>query len=199
MNSMSMQEPMVTMSLHRECLEPFEIHERHAVRAVNSPDDSDVVWQSDLALGIHVKQMASSHPPYSLLVIEQIQHGERQLNLVLKVFPDLCPDFASKAPLEILEAIANRFGIVVRIGRKQAMFFREERIPALGPGDIEVFGETTERARLNRIPQIYCGVDEGPPPMANCALAFCLDVPKYRAWLRTHKPAQRSWTRRSAS
>jgi hypothetical protein len=195
MSNFSMQEPMVTMSLHTECLEPFEIHVGHAVRTANSPDDSDVVWLGDLALGIHVKRIEASHPPYSLLVIEQIQHEERQLNFALKVFPDLCADFASKTPLEILEAIANRFGVIVRVGRKQAMFFREERIPALGPGDIEVLGESTERARLNRIPQIYCGVDEGSSPMANCALAFCLDVPKYKAWLRTHRPARRGWTR----
>jgi hypothetical protein len=195
MSNFSMQEPMVTMSLHTECLEPFEIRIEHAVRTANSPDDSDVVWLGDLALGVHVKRIEASHPPYSLLVIEQIQHEERQLNLALKVFPDLCDDFASKTPLEILEAVADRFGVVVRIGRKQAMFFHEERIPALGPGDIEVFGEATERARRNRIPQIYCGVDEGPPPMANCALAFCLDVSKYKAWLGTHKPAQRRWTR----
>jgi hypothetical protein len=195
MSSMSTQEPMVTMSLHRECLEPFEIHESQALITANLPDDSDVVWQGDLALGIHVKRIPSSHPPYSLLVIEQVLHGERQLNFALKVFPDLCPDFANKAPLEILEAVANRFGIIVRVGRKQAMFFSGERIPALGPGDIEVFGEATERARLNRIPQIYCGVEEGPSPMANCALAFCLDVPKYKAWLRAHRPARRGWTR----
>ena len=37
MSSMSMQEPMVTMSLHRECLEPFEIHEGSVVRTANSP------------------------------------------------------------------------------------------------------------------------------------------------------------------
>ena len=187
-----MQESMITLSLERECLEPFEIHVAHAVRTVNHPDRTDTVWQGDLALRVHLKRVEPSQPLYYLIVIEQVQGEERQLNIALKVFPDLCSDFGSKSPLEILEAIANRFGVVVRIGRKQATFFLEESVPVAGPGDIEVLGETTERARRNRIPQIYCRIDEGPPMMANCALGFCVDVAKYKAWLRTHR---RAWRR----
>ncbi|MBN1138385.1 MAG: hypothetical protein JXM73_17485 [Anaerolineae bacterium] len=186
-----MQESILTLALERECLEPFEIHVGHALKTANFPDKTDTVWQGDLALRIHSKRVEPNQPLY-LIAIEQEQHGERQLNMVLKVFPDLCDDLENKSPLEVLRNIASRFGVVVRIGRKQEKFFLSESVPAIGPGDVEILEEATERARRNRIPQIYCRMDEGPPQMANCALGFCLDVPKYKAWLQTHR---RTWRR----
>ena len=187
-----MDESLLTLALERECLEPFEIHVGHVLKTVSQPDQTDTVWQGDLALRVHLKRIEPSHLPEFLLVIEKVQGAERQVTIALKVYPDLCEGIGAISPLEVLTAIANRFGVVVRIGQKQSLFFLEESIPTTGPGDIEVLGESTERAQRNRLPQIFCRIDPGSPAMANCALGFCLDKVKYKAWLRTHK---RPWRR----
>lgn len=180
-----MEELIVTELLEKKCLRPFEINLEHALEAADYPDRTEVIERDRLTLRVHLKRIDAGQPPYHLIVVEQIQQGERRGNYALKAYPDLCEDFESKSPLEIIQAIADRFGVNIKIGQRRGKFIFEERIPVKGLTNI-VSAEADKRSRHKFTLQLYCRIDEGPPKMADCALGFCLDVTKYTAWLHTH-------------
>ncbi len=102
-----------------------------------------------------------------------------------EVYPDLCETALSEMPpLQIVEAFAERFGIVMHVGDKSSRFFFEHEFPlSAAPGavvpteNVFVFQRPKDRHYL------LLKASKFAAPSFHVAIAFCVDVELYAHWV----------------
>ena len=67
-----------------------------------------------MVASIYLKRFVGQDPPYSLVILAGIgPNSSRAVSYVFKVFPDLVEGFAALSPVNVLRALADRFGVDV--------------------------------------------------------------------------------------
>lgn len=181
-----MREPHVTESFKKEASDRFGIRPRHALEVCASPDQTSVLEQDGLVLRLHSKLIQQAVPPHRLVVIERLQRDVSSINFAFKIYDDLCEGVDELSPDAVIEVLAHRFGVPIRVGSMRSHFIWSARIPISGEQDIElVGGEAPPGESLSQ--SLILRIDKGPPMMADVAMAFCLRTDMYVAWLEEHK------------
>lgn len=178
--------PFLSEFVQKECLQPFGLNKHHVLAAVCVPDQSDEIQDDGLQVFIRSKWILDAAPPYYMVAIERVEEKKPQIDLVVKIYPDLVDQMEDFSPTQMLEALVNRFGVDVQIGLETSRFFWQTRIPLRNNQDIKLI-ESSIPATHSSIQRMYLKIDAGPPPIANCALCFALDTTAYITWLRQHK------------
>lgn len=102
-----------------------------------------------------------------------------------QVFSDLCKDSLDElTPLQIVEQMADRFGLTMSVGGKTGKFFLREELPI--PTNI---GTQISRVGLFHIDNsedhpcfLVSAVNAGASTI-RVAMAFCIDITKYGEWI----------------
>ena len=189
-----MADVIITDAFKKECAAKFGIRAQHALAVVADPDQTFVLEQNGLTLRIHSKYIEATPPPCFLIVIEQVKENTSSISFALRVYPDLCEGFSQLHPNDMLEAIAERFGVPIRVGESIGKFIWDARIPIANEGDIEiVYAQTPQRGSF--VQQMYIKINQGPPMEAECALAYCLNTEEYVTWLNHHSMIHRKETK----
>ena len=169
-----------------ECSDKYGIRPTHALQAVDEPDQTSVLQQDGLELRIHSKYVSNARPPFYLVVTEQVHEGKSAIQFALKAYPDLHQDFGNLPPNDMLETIADRFGLPIQVGAKVGKFIWAAKIPINGPGDISILRSHAPTGH-SFVQQMVLRIDKGPPMNADVAMAYALDTTAYVAWLNAHK------------
>ena len=181
-----MAEAKITDLFKKECAAKFGIRTQHALAVVANPDQTSVLEQNGLTLRIHSKFIDATRPPCFLIVIEQVKEDTSSISFGLRVYPDLCDDFSQLHPNDMLEAVAERFGVPIRVGEFTGKFIWAAKIAIANERDIAlVSGQTPQSGSF--IQQMYIKINQGPPMVAECALAYCLNTEAYVNWLNQHR------------
>jgi hypothetical protein len=102
---------------------------------------------------------------------------------VIKVFPDIDPrDLFAMTPLEVLEALIKRFGVLIRVGSAEGKLILEQTIPINSTGEtalLEILGRPQDFVAQNCVKI----TEHDGARVANCALSYCLDTTRYREYL----------------
>jgi len=179
-----MEKPIITDLFKKECSGKFGIRPNHAIEAAENPDRTEVIESDGLTLRIHMKLVQQANPPHYLLITERLDKGKRSLDFGLKVYADLVDNLPNKSPLEVLQLIAERFGMEIQVGDTKAKFVSGEKIPVKDANDIKLL-QIAEPRKQSFVSQLYFKLETGTPMVANCALCYCLDVKEYLTWLNS--------------
>jgi hypothetical protein len=169
------------------------------ILAVNQSDKQEIVQVgNDLTLQFSFKRLPNVSNGLGLLV-----YGIRQPNNVLKIsrafklYPDLCPDFDSKRPTQLLMELANRFGFQITIGTFTEFFFFHQTLTIeLDSGSLssthpnELFAKVVNvHAKVGReftTEFLYKQNLQANELTLDCALVYTVDLDDYRKWIFQH-------------
>lgn len=182
-----MSEPLIPDSFKNICSETFGIRSSHVLDAVKSPNNVEVIKVNGLNLRVYLKHITLTRPPISLVIIERVANETKTIDFALKAYANLTSDIYVKTPLEIIELIAERFGLYIQIGQKRAKFIIHEKIPIDRAQEKIRVAEGANPKNHNFVQQFYCKIEVGPPMVMNCALCYCLDIDDYVSWLKNNK------------
>ncbi len=164
---------------------PLHISEANARETVERPDRTAAIRIEGLELRLFVRKIDVARAPFYLLVLARVDGEATTLLAALKVYPDLRDGAEDLGPLDLLRALAERFGLDVSVAGLPAKFFLIQRVliglwqeadlvRVINPGGRPFLG------------QFFFRVEERPERVAVCAVAFALDAARYVAWAESH-------------
>jgi hypothetical protein len=128
---------------------------------------------------------AKNSDDYTDVVGVQSVEDYLMVSFAFRVLPDLNPSpLDALTPLEIVECMADRFGLNMAVGVNRGKFFlkRDFDLPAIiTPGQAE--GQVIAVDRPNDCPAQVAFILRIEPPMVRVALAFAIDLMRYWEWI----------------
>lgn len=168
----------------KECRDKFQITETQVQEAIISPNEQQVTKFDELELRFFVRRIPQAGGEYYLLVCTRWENGNLLVDLAFRIPTELADGAKTLKPIILLQQLALKFGLTIRVGQQLNRFIFRELIP------IELSNESTKlvevinpdnhsfmQSMLIRIEQ------KGDAKIANCALAYCIDSDRYLSWL----------------
>lgn len=170
----------------RSSLEQAHITPNHIAQAIDKPDTTQVLEYKGMEVYFYLKRINIATPPYILMIVATPKKGQLVVENALKIYHSLGLDLEGKAPIEILEMLAERFGYKVTVGSKTTKFFLQESIPIpdLLPNDkfrMRIHGEEGDQGLF------YIGyytIEHASPPLIHYVIALFLRGNKYHSWVK---------------
>ena len=156
----------------------------HAIDAVAYHDQVEVAHFADLdPVTLHLKFIPKAKPPSYLLVLEEPQGANTALTDIFRLYDDFDLPLDEQTPLEILSAVAQRFGLEVTIGDQTEKFFLRKRIPmsSLDPRKAIVLHKPPEGHAAGGMTR-FMFVENDPYELL-AGLVYALDLTRYLAYL----------------
>ena len=161
-----------------------------AIRVAREPDVQDVIEMGeDNEFRVHVSlRRPTDTKPYYLLVLDRVdESGVRMLHDAFKFHEDLCAEVDVKSPLELLEAVADRFAYLIRPGKEAKKLILEGSFPcAPENANTDTIIRLTMPTNMNKGEGVfgtqYVMYDDSKQAIA-FAVAFVWNVTRYRGYL----------------
>jgi len=170
---------------NHEVAENFGIKKELVQQVLDNPESESRVVLDELILGFYIKRVVIDKKDYCLLVCTRIQDNSIFVDLAFKILPELVITIKTVEPIIVLQELAQKFGLSIRIGSQLNKFIVRETIP------IEKGVETTNIVNIinpknhSFLQSIYLKIQQqNDTQLINCAIAYCIDTDKYRAWLQ---------------
>jgi hypothetical protein len=160
----------------------FGIRPSQVLEVLASPDQTDVLTFHGSDIKVHTKLLPATDPPCTLLVIEGIEGNDRTVSTALKAYPQLSRNLQQLRPMEVLRALTDSFGLLIRVGCQTGKLIVSESFEVPSEGGYNLL-QGLESPSGSMISGTYFKLEPGPPPMAYCALAFGLDTDLYSSWV----------------
>lgn len=154
-----------------------------AKQVITSPDVQDIKKLDDFVLGFFVKRFDSQ----SLLLLCAHQHDNNWIvDLAFQLPTDLMGNTSSLEPLVLLQAFAHRFGLQIRVGQQFNKFIFQENLPIKNTqNSLTNLVEIINPLNHPYVQNIHLKIEQRDDhKSANVALAYCIDMTLYLAWLR---------------
>lgn len=169
-----------TELFQKECEGRFGIT-RDAVRdTIVQPDKEQRLTTQGLTLILYSKQFAGSD---YLVVNTHVQGQDLMVDLAFRLKKELVDEAKTTLPFPLMQALALRFGLVVKVGDRESKFIYNEVIPVPSK-DIKQamrIGNPDNHSLVSSIWMRMLQNDLGH--LAQCALVFCIDSQAYGEWL----------------
>ena len=169
-----------TELFQKECEGRFGIT-RDAVRdAIAQPDKEQRLMTQGLTLILYNKQFAGSD---YLVVNTHVQGQDLMVDLAFRLKKELVDEAKTTLPFPLMQALALRFGLVVKVGERESKFIYNEVIP-VPSRDIKqamCISNPDNHPLVSSIWMRMLQNDLGH--LAQCALVFCIDLQAYGEWL----------------
>lgn len=157
----------------------FGIREADVRDALAAPDEKQSHQFDDLTLGFYTKRHQRSGIETYLLVCTQKTEQDEIVHQAFWAFPDLI-----REPLVLLQQLAARFGLALRVGNQLNKFIFRETITISGPVNAAQIFEVINPERHTCVPSLFFKITEDANSHhIHCALAFCIDIDVYTRWL----------------
>ncbi|MCD6100034.1 MAG: hypothetical protein J7K33_05560 [Candidatus Marinimicrobia bacterium] len=172
----------------KEYRDKFQITEDQVQQVITSPDEQQVANFNDLSLRFFIKRILEPQGEHYLLVCTRLEGSNLLVDLAFRILPELVEEVKTLDPIILLQQLALKFGLTIRIGQQLNKFIFRESIPIksfIEPAKIvEILNPKDHpfiQSMLIKIEQ------QGDMKIANCALAFCIDLDSYLPWLMGEK------------
>ncbi len=168
----------------KECRDKFQITETQVQEAIISPNEQQVAKFDELEVRFFVKQMLHAGGKYYLLVCTRWDGSNLLVDLAFRIPTELADEAKTLKPIILLQQLALKFGLTIRVGQQLNKFIFRELIP------IELSNEPTKLVEVinpeNRsfIQSMFIRIEQQRnEKIAHCALGYCIDSDKYLSWL----------------
>jgi len=139
-----------------------------------------------------VKKMHEPEGEYCLLICTHLKNGNLLVNLAFRILPELVEEVKTLDPIILLQQLALKFGMPIQIGDQIKKFIFRESIPIKASHEqtkLEKLAKVFNPANHSFIQSMFIKIEQkGEIEVANCAIAFCIDLNRYLSWLMDKKP-----------
>lgn len=172
--------PLFTDLFHKEYEQKFDISEEMVRQTLSSPTRRQKLLASGVEFSLYLKKM---NPDY-LLVLSDVRGGDMTINAAYWLKPDLVGDVSPPDPLPLLQLLASRYGLTIRIGQEQGTFIHNALIPVDSTNARQIVKiNNPENHSFQQNFWIRIIPNQGGS-LAQVALAYCLDTYEYLKWIR---------------
>lgn len=169
----------------KECEGRFGITRDLVRDAIAQPDREQRLSSQGLTLVLYSKKMPGSGD--YLLVNCHVQGHDLMVDLAFRLKKELVDESKTTLPFPLLQALAYRAGLAVRVGEKEGRFIYNEIIPVSG-NDIKKVLKIENPEDHPLLSSIWVRMLQNDMGfVAQCALVFCIDSHAYGRWLKGGK------------
>lgn len=172
----------------KECRDKFQITEAQVQQAITSPNEQEAVKFDELELRFFIKQMPQDGEKYYLLVCTRLDGSNLLVDLAFRIPTEFVDEAKTLKPFILLQQLALKFGLTIRVGQQLNKFIFGETIP------IKPFDKPTELVEVinpenhSFMQSMFIKIEQqGDEKIANCALAYCIDSDRYLSLLTGKK------------
>lgn len=169
-----------TELFHKECEGRFGMTRDLVRDAIAQPDKEQRLASPGLVLILYSKKIPGSDD--YLLVSTHVQGQDLMVDLAFRVKKELAEEAKTVLPFLLMQALALKFGLPVKVGDKESKFIYNEILPVTST-DIKKVVRIQNPEGRPLVSSIWVRMlqnDMGP--MAQCALVFCIDMQAYASW-----------------
>ena len=158
----------------------FGISKNTSLEVLHNPDKIQEIKFDDLHLHLFMKK-EHDRDSHLIILINEID-GKQNLVLPFRVFPDLFPNIDILEPIMILQLLAQKFGLILKIGSEQRRFIYRATISIIQ--DRERIIEILNPMNHSFLQSVFVKkIKSSGKIIVECALAFCIDKTQYIDWL----------------
>jgi hypothetical protein len=170
-----------TELFQRECEGRFGVT-RDVVRdAIAQPDKEQRLSSQGLTLILYSKKMPGSGD--CLVVNAHVQGQDLMVDLAFRLRKELVDEAKTTLPFPLMQALALKFGLAVRVGERESRFIYNEVIP-VPSRDVKQAMRISNPESRPLISSIWVRMLQNDLGfLAQCALVFCIDSQAYGSWL----------------
>jgi hypothetical protein len=170
-----------TKLFRQECEGRLGITRAIVKDAIEKPDKEQHLAAQGLTIVMFSKKTRKGD---YLIVSTHADDEDLMVDLVFRVKDAFAKQAKTDLPFPLMRALAYKLGIPIKIGEQESKFIYNEVIP-VSSGDIKkaVRIPNPEKHPLVSIIWIRM-IQNNMGSLAQCALVFCIDARKYRAWLK---------------
>jgi|GEM_PF-1506014 len=182
-----------TEMFKRECRDKFNISEERVQQAIKAPNAQQILELDDLELGFFVKQeyIVPNNKTY-LLVCSRKEKENWLIDAAFIVPHDLVDEVNPLEPIIILQKFVQKFGLMIRIGDQYNKFIFRESIYPNENINLAKLTEIINPANHSFMQRVFIKLEQkNDRKIINCALAYCIDIDEYSAYLSGRKTNQR--------
>ncbi len=179
-----------TELFQKECEGRFGITKDVVRDAIAQPDKEQRLQSQGLTLILYSKKMADAAGSSDdnaggdyLVVNTHVQGQDLMVDLAFRLKKELVDEAKTTLPFPLMQALALRFGLPVKVGERETKFLYNEVIPVASKDIRQAMrisnpeGRPMVSAIWMRMLQNNMGF------LAQCALVFCINAQAYAEWL----------------
>lgn len=172
----------------RECQDRFQISEEMVSDVLQNPDAQQTINYESLRVELFSKRISYSIDEQYLLVCTHTQDGDILIDFAFRLLTDLVHELRTTEPILLLQQFALRFGLTIHIGHELSKFILMAAIPINPKNTSSELVKVLNPQNHSFIQSFFIRISQqNATTVANCALAYCIDVDDYLAWLNSAK------------
>lgn len=149
------------------------------MQAILQPDREQRLQSQGLTIVMYSKRTERF-----MVVVTHLAGQEQVVDLAFSVKDELIEITKTTNPLPLLRALAQKTGLEIKIGDRQGRFIYNELIP-IADVDLKKAMRVENPDNHSIASLVWIRVRQNiMGPLAQCAMAFCIDLQKYEDWLR---------------
>ncbi|MEK6742309.1 MAG: hypothetical protein AABZ15_01795 [Nitrospirota bacterium] len=162
----------------------FGIQKADVQITLAAPDAQQLYQIEDLELGLCTKRFQRNGSDALLLVCTRKGSDTQSVDLAFWILPDLIVGVTGLEPLVLLQLLATRFGLSLRVGNQVNKFVFRETITINGPMEANQIVQIINPENHSFVQSIFIKVSEDSRGHhIHLALAYCIDTDEYIKWL----------------
>jgi len=178
-----------TEMFKKECRDKFQITETRVQEAITRPNEQQVSKFDELELRFFVKRIPQAGGEYYLLVCTRWESGNLLVDLAFRILPELADEAKTLKPIILLQQLALKFGLTIRVGQQLNKFIFRELIPMELSNEPAKLVEVINPENHSFLQSMFIKIEQkGDTKIANCALAYCIDSTRYLSWFTGKEP-----------
>lgn len=164
--------------LQKECEGRLGVTKEAVMQAVSQPDREQRLQSQGLTI-----VMYSKRADRFMIVVTHLSGQDQVVDLAFPIKNDLIETTKTTNPLPLLRALAQKTGLEIKIGDRQGRFIYNELIP-IADRDLKKVMRVENPDSHPLVSLVWIRVRENVMgPLAQCAMAFCIDLQQYEGWL----------------
>lgn len=170
-----------TKLFNQECENKLGITRAIVKDVIEKPSKEQRLTSQGLTIILFSKRIRKED---CLIVTTHVDDKDIFVDLVFRVKDSLVRQAKTDLPFTLMRLLAYKLGLPIRVGEQESKFIYNEVIP-ISSSDIKKAIRIPNPERHPVISIIWIRIiQNNMGSLAQCALAFCIDTKKYRAWMR---------------
>jgi hypothetical protein len=171
-----------TELFQKDCENRFGMTRDLVRDAIVQPDKEQSLASQGLTLILYSKKIPGTDDDY-LVVSAHVQGQDLMVDLAFRLKKELVEEAKTTLPFPLLQALAFRFGLPVKVGDREGKFVYNEIIPTTS-SDIKKVLRISNPDGRPLVSSIWVRMLQNNMGfLAQCALVFCIDSQAYTSWL----------------
>lgn len=167
-----------------ECQNKLQITDDQIKQIITNPDREQVVKSNNLELKFFVKRMVEPEGEHYFLVCTRSEGDNLLVDLAFIILPELVQEAKTLQPIILLQELALKFGLTIRVGQQLNKFILKESIPIQLNDEVNKLVEIVNPENHSFMHSMIFKIRQtGDIKIADCSIAYCIDSNKYMSWL----------------